>query len=865
MGTAPLAHIGSSPARTPGSRELRGSAVGGRGTVVRRRPHPRAAWPRKGGREGDRERERQVRKMAWSRRWQMFLVLAVLGDPTAAQHRTPTTLQYGGVQRSCAGVPLSCAPNCGAAITAALHACSEAGGGIVQLVAGVYHLNDSSSWAAHGQQLIRAQDLTDVALVGASTGSRAYNHARADPAATTLLVHGLRGAVTVFRCRRVRFFDLDIDMARLPYTFGYVSAATDDTMTVKFDPTVYPFDAPVQPWTTIVTNVQEFDRGDWRMNASIGGGRLPIAIDSAGQLTLSGLGTSAGIRVGKWYVLRNAYYDACGFAGGNNSDVHIERVTLWAAGGMGFAFSTTRDIEMVDVAVTRRPGLALSATADGTHFDECGGHLHFNRLRVEGQGDDGMNVHGAFHDVRTIDHDSTATLSVTLGNRPAGSATELTELTLGARYEFRNRRTFQVEGIGVLQAHTAVAPPTSRLQTARFLMEAGANVSLYALCSNADLIPSVHIEDSYFGNSKERGALLKSSNTLVERTLFNRTGSTCVEAWPDGCYWFESNGFRNWTLRNNTFLSCVSDSDGPLEAGTSDVFVAACAPPFDNATGKPVDMSHNSNLGHPINNAQPFADGVIDSNHFVQQRDRGKRVALDLHGFDGLLVLNNVVQLTDSPPPSRAAGLLKAPGPPAHSGVGGITGSLDGFSVHSGPGVDPQYASVSGWVYDPLRINASAVSSTVQVELDGRVVASKVANASRPDLTPAGYCGGGDPRAQPCPFGYSIWLPGEAVETLAEGNHTLAIYALRPASSHISQRYLVPMAEAISGLACVTPSRRQCEGVSCWCAAPPPPPPGPPPPAPARISITGSIRCRAAGNTCEGGECSTTGQSGCAP
>ena len=268
-------------------------------------------------------------------------------------------------------------------------------------------------------------------------------------------------------------------------------------------------------------------------------------------------------------------------------------------------------------------------------------------------------------------------------------------------------------------------------------------------------------------------------------------------------------------------------------------------------------------------------------------------MALDLHGFDGLLVVNNVVQLLGSSSPTQrvARPSETTSVPPAHGetrnrcllctirqsfnltlsactpGVGGITGSLDGFSVNSGPGIDPQFASVSGWVYDPLRINASVASSTVQVEIDGRVVvASAVANQSRPDLTPAGYCtGSADPRALACPFGYNIWLPGEAVETLSTGNHTLAVYALRPVASNISARYLVPMAEAISGLACVTPARRHCGGVSCWCAAPPPPPPGPPPPAPPRILITGSVRCRAVGNTCDGAECSTSGVSGCSP
>lgn len=330
--------------------------------------------------------------------WFALFVIVLPGSAAAAASsvHSPSATQDTLSSAACAGVPLSCAPNCGAAITAALHACSASGGGTVQLVAGVYHLNDSYAWAAQQAQLIKAEGLTDVWLAGAAGRTGGYNHPHPDPAATTLLVYGLRGAVVVFQSTRVRFVNLDIDMARLPYTFGVVSSATANTMSVKFDPHRYPFQAPARPmdqWTMTVRNVQEFDLGDWRMNASIGAGRLPIVIESPGHLTLTGLGTTAGIRVGKWYILRNAYYDAAGFAGGNNTEIHIENVTMWAAGGMGFALSTTRGVEMVDVAVTRRPGQVLSATADGTHFDECGGHLHFQRLRVEGQGDDGMNVY----------------------------------------------------------------------------------------------------------------------------------------------------------------------------------------------------------------------------------------------------------------------------------------------------------------------------------------------------------------------------------------------------------------------------------------------------------------------------------------
>jgi hypothetical protein len=772
------------------------------------------------------------------------------------------------VAAACGGVPLSCAPSCGSAITAALNGCSAAGGGIVQLRAGVYHLNDSLISSPDLSCLIKLDGLSNVVLAGAGGAGRGP-----DPTATsTLLIHGLRGAIWVHNSTNIRFEHLDIDMARVPYTFGKCTAVTPASMTLQFDPQKYSFEGDLQPWQMQVSDVNEFDTGNWRMNGSTGLSTLrsflPIELDGPHQLTLRGLGSMQGLRVGKWYVLRNTYYGTAGFSCANTSSIELDHVTMWSAPGMGFSYGTTRDIHMVDTAVMRRPGWALSACADASHFNECGGHIHLERFRAEGQGDDGMNVHGMFHDVRSVDSDYAATLGgesvvqLTLGNRPAGTGTELTLMAVGARYEFRNRRTFAIEGIGVLRSCAAMAPATSRLQKAVFEMQAGVTISQYALLSNADMEPSVHIIDSYFGNSKCRGTLLKTSNVLVENTLYNHTGMHCVEAWPDGCFWFESNGFRNWTLRNNTFNGCLSDNDGPAEGGTSDVFVAACAPSFDNITGEPLTAHYDSRYQTPITVGQPFADGALEGNRFIQHGGK-QRTAIELVGFDGLRVVNNTITMSGSSvDPSTigvesAFGTMKSVGGPPH-GHGGITGSLDGFTVHVGPGVDPEFADVSGWIYDPLLANKSVISNTIQIELDRKIVWTAVANDTRMDLAPY-HC----TQTSLCPFGYGVGLPGDVVDRLTTGNHTLAVYALRPASSGLP-RYLIPMAESYSGLACITPERRECTALGCRCGSPLPPPPPPPPPTP-RVWVSSSVRCVLEGNMCEGGPCSTSDASGCVP
>lgn len=144
-----------------------------------------------------------------------------------------------------------------------------------------------------------------------------------------------------------------------------------------------------------------------------------------------------------------------------------------------------------------------------------------------------------------------------LASRPAGGSSTL---NVGEVYEFRNRTTWAIEGEATLVNSSLYGPSNQHLQKADFRFKGGADtakaISKFALLANINRQPSVHIADSYFGQNRARGALLKSSNVLVERSTFDHPADHCIQAFPDGCYWFESNGFKNWTLRNNTIKGC---------------------------------------------------------------------------------------------------------------------------------------------------------------------------------------------------------------------------------------------------------------------------------------------------------------------
>ena len=309
--------------------------------------------------------------------------------------------------------------------------------------------------------------------------------------------------------------------------------------------------------------------------------------------------------------------------------------------------------------------------------------------------------------------------------------------------------------------------------------------------------PSVHVKDSYFGNCNCRGSLIKTSNVLVENSHYNHTSGHCIQANPDGCYWFESGAFQNWTLRNNTFEGC-----GTNIGDAEDIFVAACSPRWDEVTGLPIGDGSGDN----VKVGQPFAGGAIVGNRFIQPD--GAHPAIKLFGFAGLLIQDNHIV---APPMA-----VSTTDPFARVSMGGadpgIMGSLDGFDVETGRDVSPHRAEMFGWVVDRALANTS-VSSTVEFEVDGRVVLTAVANLSRPDLVP-GAC-------PTPPHGYRVHLPMSAVMTLSTGNHTLAAFALRPGGA----RWQVSFSPN-----CVNPLRRSCLlPTDCRCEAPrSPPTPHPP-------------------------------------
>ena len=707
---------------------------------------------------------------------------------------------------SCASLsPATCpAARCAATLAAALQACSIRGGGTVRLGAGTYHLNDSS--VAEGQPMLALAGLSNTALVGS-----------AHPRPTTLLIHGYRTAMLLRSGSNLHFENIDIDMARLPYTFGVARAVTSRSFVLSFDSTHYPgFSGRTTPdWLQQASSIMGFDTVGWRMASDPvvdAQGSFQLTPRSNSSVVVVGAGALNGIRAGHSYVLRHRQLGCAGFCFSGCSNVTLRNTTTWSVAGVAHWFAASRDVSMLGVGVRRRPGRPMSSTADASHFDSCGGDITLEDVHFEGQGDDGMNVHGQFHSVRALDPEVRG--RATLGSKPSVPGA-MSPLSVGGMYEFRNRRNFSVECRAKLLRTRIVNTSGGTAQQADFMLGSGESFSQHALLVNLATQPSVLISNSYFGNNRARGALLKTSNVLVQGTTFDHTAAHCVLAYPDGCFWFEANGFTNWTLQNNTMIGCGA------EATQADIFVAACAPSWQ-PDGQPLETA---NTGGPVTVGQPFANLTIRGNRFVQ---RSPSAALQLFGTNGLTLVGNEVELMSHQQQQVPAHEF---GQAEHWS---ISGHLDGFDVTAASAV------LHGWAVDRARSSAEHnYSSLITITIDGKdAIAPHLANLPRPDLVPR-------IAARPL-HGFVVTLPQALSQRLLQsGNHTLVVSAIHMDGSRV----------VLSGCpACVGPARPTCgvppdwRGVhpqNCLCGDP----------LPSRFQVSNSVRCRVAGNLCDGRPC----------
>ena len=176
-----------------------------------------------------------------------------------------------------------------------------------------------------------------------------------------------------------------------------------------------------------------------------------LSVDLAKAAVTVTHASAARVVVGGWYILRHQVYALNTFTLQKCSGAVFKDVTIYSAAGMGLYAQFSTDITLRSFNVAKRMTDAgprpMSITADAVHCNACNGTVLIADSLFEGQGDDGLNVHGKFGVVESITSSTTITMQKDDATEHCGMLA-----TVGDTIEFRRRDSFQHVTTATLKA-----------------------------------------------------------------------------------------------------------------------------------------------------------------------------------------------------------------------------------------------------------------------------------------------------------------------------------------------------------------------------------------------------------------------------
>eukprot|EP00040_Diaphanoeca_grandis_P026224 m.146702 g.146702 ORF g.146702 m.146702 type:complete len:837 (+) comp30490_c0_seq2:212-2722(+) len=242
--------------------------------------------------------------------------------------------------------------------------------------------------------------------------------------------------------------------------------------------------------------------------------------------------------------------------GFNVSGFRLENLSLWGASGMGYRCdfcSNNYDLVNSQVAIKPKSVRPMSITADAIHFMHHGpGKISVIDSSMQGQGDDGFNVHGNFV---VVNHFIDAHTAIYIDETGPGWITATPTHLIGDQIQFYSRATLQPIGErNVITAATAT--------TVVFRDALPVDVKLFDMFLSMTRVASLEIRNSFFGNSNARGLIISAKESILINNTFANLSLPAIEFFEGGCGaqagdYTEGPFSSNIIIQNNTFDACA--------------------------------------------------------------------------------------------------------------------------------------------------------------------------------------------------------------------------------------------------------------------------------------------------------------------
>ncbi|QJD86821.1 right-handed parallel beta-helix repeat-containing protein [Cohnella herbarum] len=375
---------------------------------------------------------------------------------------------------------------------------------------------------------------------------------------STLMFHGLIQPFFFRGCKQVEIRNVQMDWARPPFSQGEIVSVHEEGFDIRFD-----WEYPVRSGTPIsalidyVPDSSHPIRGtvDWFHIAE----RTELVEPQTLRVTLKERfrsiargeiqGRAApvpGMRV----VVRHVMNYKAAFLFFECEDVVMDRVTVYAAPGMGVIGHGCGDVKMRGLRIMRRPGSGrvMSANTDATHFIGCRGKIDFDDCLFEGMGDDATNVHGFYLTIR-----GRGGLGELFCGIDADIQSEYPEIpAVGDIIEVTRRSTLKPYATLTV---SRVEASLSGEVALRFVEPLPEEIVPGDLLANVSRVAALRFRNSIVRNNRARAILVQTRHVEIADNTFDHCTGTAIHV---NCadYWKESVATEDVTVTRNTFISC---------------------------------------------------------------------------------------------------------------------------------------------------------------------------------------------------------------------------------------------------------------------------------------------------------------------
>lgn len=201
----------------------------------------------------------------------------------------------------------------------------------------------------------------------------------------TLCVGGWMQVLSFIRCKDVSLKGLSITLRRPAATEGLITASTDSTFDITYDPQLYAhIDSIVQGRYYFYSREQQhFYYGQ------VGEGKLL----SPGHIRFKSHSHPA---IDDVLIIRYCgHYRPCIMVL-ETEDISLTNISLRSFSGMGVVGHLSHNICIDGLRVKPEPGRFSSTSTDATHFTSCSGDLTIRNSFFAGNGDDCTNIHNYY-------------------------------------------------------------------------------------------------------------------------------------------------------------------------------------------------------------------------------------------------------------------------------------------------------------------------------------------------------------------------------------------------------------------------------------------------------------------------------------